>query len=692
MIDAILALLAFGAALACAILVWRRAASSAASAGLVWGLTFIGASEVAQAALFLDAPAHQPMWLAASRCADIVSLPGWAILSVAFARPDAAVRCRRWGGILLAIGGLAAGVVTLTLLGQGARFYGALEGGLFPYSGYRWAVDALALPAVAFVVLQATSTLRGSRGVVRWQIKYFLLGVLALFGFQLFVLAQALVSHGLRLPYLRVQPVVALLSVGLIAFGLVRHRVLEVAVFVSRHVVYRSLAVGTAIAYLLALGVSAAILRMLAVPVSEFGASVVVFVSALALVVALLSERLRWRVKRMVTRNFYINKYDYRREWTELTTKLTSVASLDAVMPRLVATVVESMGLTKAALYIAEDRGFRLAESAGEEVVEPSRLDLPPALLARIGAEACLVPLDSGWPPEAGGGVAALRATGFFLLVPLVVKHDVLGLIAVSPPRDSVLSEEDEEFLRTVAAQAATTLLNVRLGERLAQARELEAFHRVSSFLLHDLKNCAANLSLVAQNTESFAAAPEFRRDAFESIQDSVGAIQQLIARLSHLPKGLELRLERIAITPLITEAVTRARRVAGRRIEFACALEAVDPVLADADQCRKVLDNLLLNAIEAMPARGEVRVRTATRGSRVLIEVADTGPGIPDAILQGALFTPFRTTKPRGLGIGLYQVKTIVDAHGGHIELQSRAGHGARITIELPAAPVTDP
>ncbi|MBI3122337.1 MAG: PEP-CTERM system histidine kinase PrsK, partial [candidate division NC10 bacterium] len=85
-------------------------------------------------------------------------------------------------------------------------------------------------------------------------------------------------------------------------------------------------------------------------------------------------------------------------------------------------------------------------------------------------------------------------------------------------------------------------------------------------------------------------------------------------------------------------------------------------------------------------PGAGEVRVRTMARNGSILLEVADTGHGIPEALLGHGLFTPFRSTKRRGLGIGLYQVKTVVEAHGGHISVQSRPGAGTTFRMALPA------
>jgi signal transduction histidine kinase len=123
-------------------------------------------------------------------------------------------------------------------------------------------------------------------------------------------------------------------------------------------------------------------------------------------------------------------------------------------------------------------------------------------------------------------------------------------------------------------------------------------------------------------------------------------------------------------------------------RIPVALDLAPLPPILTDAEQVRTVLDNLLLNALEALGDEGEVRIRTVAHNGSVSLEMSDTGPGIPDSVLRAGLFTPFNTTKPHGLGIGLYQVKFIVHAHGGHLQVTSAPGRGTAVRITFPAAP----
>jgi two-component system, NtrC family, sensor histidine kinase HydH len=106
--------------------------------------------------------------------------------------------------------------------------------------------------------------------------------------------------------------------------------------------------------------------------------------------------------------------------------------------------------------------------------------------------------------------------------------------------------------------------------------------------------------------------------------------------------------------------------------------------LIADASQLQQVLVNLSLNALDAMPSGGALSVAVRTMGKLVVVEVSDTGPGIPRAIMA-RLFQPFLTTKETGLGLGLVISRRIVEDHGGTIEVANRPGGGTQFTIRLP-------
>jgi hypothetical protein len=98
------------------------------------------------------------------------------------------------------------------------------------------------------------------------------------------------------------------------------------------------------------------------------------------------------------------------------------------------------------------------------------------------------------------------------------------------------------------------------------------------------------------------------------------------------------------------------------------------------------VLANLLLNARDALGSDGRIEVRTRLRDGRVVLSVTDNGCGMTEAFMRASLFRPFQSTKKSGLGVGMFQARSIIEAHGGHIQVESTEGVGTTVHVVLPA------
>jgi hypothetical protein len=254
----------------------------------------------------------------------------------------------------------------------------------------------------------------------------------------------------------------------------------------------------------------------------------------------------------------------------------------------------------------------------------------------------------------------------------------------VGPERTGApYAAEDMQFLATVSEQAAVTIVTTGLSERLARSREFDAFHRLTSFVIHDVKNAASALSMLSRNTLDNFDDPEFQRDAIRTLSRTVDRMKALLGRLSSAPdvchsQFVELDLGALAVataTPLVERG----------RVTLVCELQVVPRVLGDPEAMERVFQNLVTNAIEAMDGEGQLTVRTALRADLVACSIADTGCGIPAEFMAQSLFVPFRSTKKGGWGIGLYQAGEIVTAHHGRIEVDSEEGKGTTFTMLLP-------
>jgi signal transduction histidine kinase len=213
----------------------------------------------------------------------------------------------------------------------------------------------------------------------------------------------------------------------------------------------------------------------------------------------------------------------------------------------------------------------------------------------------------------------------------------------------------------------------------------LEAFQTMSAFFVHDLKNTASTLSLMLQNLPKHFDDPSFRQDALRAISKSVDRINALIGRLGYFRQKMD-------VIPVLTDLNALIRNTvgglgAGEAERVRMELNPVPGVRVDPDQIQKVITNLVLNAREALGEGGQISIRTEPDAGGVMVSVSDTGCGMTPQFMEQSLFRPFQTTKPDGLGIGLFHSKMIVEAHRGKIEVQSRRNEGTTFRVSFPGA-----
>jgi signal transduction histidine kinase len=213
--------------------------------------------------------------------------------------------------------------------------------------------------------------------------------------------------------------------------------------------------------------------------------------------------------------------------------------------------------------------------------------------------------------------------------------------------------------------------------------------------LTHDLKNAITGLSMLVTNMERQFHRAEFRVDAVSSLRQATEKLGSLVARLSEPVKSLSGEYRR---TPQPSDLIPVIRRVlaatAEPRAEFYdIQTELPETLIApiDAERIERVLENLIVNAFEAMGGRGGRLTVAAGEESVALVyfSVEDTGPGMTEDFMRTRLFRAFATTKKRGIGLGLYTCREIVESHGGRLEVKSKLGSGTRFRVVLPSVPL---
>jgi signal transduction histidine kinase len=222
---------------------------------------------------------------------------------------------------------------------------------------------------------------------------------------------------------------------------------------------------------------------------------------------------------------------------------------------------------------------------------------------------------------------------------------------------------------------------------REAEARQFQAFMRLSATITHDLKNAIQALSLLVSNLEAHFDDPEFRAHAVSGLTRSTETLNALIARLSEPMRSLSGEMPR----PRPTDLVAMLRRVLKATAEHdrhQLIVDLPDKLIAevDAERVEKVFENLVINALQAMDKKqGTLTVSATSDAETCTISVSDTGVGMTEEYLRDKLFRAFATTKPLGIGLGLYTCREVIRAHAGRIDAKSERGSGTTFNVVLP-------
>jgi len=199
---------------------------------------------------------------------------------------------------------------------------------------------------------------------------------------------------------------------------------------------------------------------------------------------------------------------------------------------------------------------------------------------------------------------------------------------------------------------------------------------------VHDLKNLAAQLSLLLKNAERHRHNPRFQQDMLGTVRHVEERMNKLLAQLSTGSRGEE-NLRPIQLAKLVE------RVVAAKKAERAdIAVHAGDAAVATIgyeQRFERVLGHLVQNAIDATQPSGEVRISVGAEGENAVVEVSDSGCGMSEAFVRERLFRPFQTTKGNGMGIGAFEVAQYAKDMGGRIEVHSRPGAGTRFKLMFP-------
>jgi putative PEP-CTERM system histidine kinase len=222
-------------------------------------------------------------------------------------------------------------------------------------------------------------------------------------------------------------------------------------------------------------------------------------------------------------------------------------------------------------------------------------------------------------------------------------------------------------------------------SEALAEARQFEVFNRLSSYMVYDLKNIAAELEMVVKNATRHKSNPEFLDDAFDTVNTASLDIKRLLDQLRNKRAQVEKKVV-IQLDSLVTEVIRKKQDMMPVPVLKEISGECL--VIAERMRLANVLAHLIDNAQQATASDGSVEVSLCQSDNTCVVEIRDTGHGMDADFIQNRLFKPFDTTRGNaGMGVGMYESREFVSQLGGEIRVESKPGKGTTIALYIPVA-----
>jgi len=526
-----------------------------------------------------------------------------------------------------------------------------------------------------------------ARAVLRWPA----LALALLWGLDLNYFAIAYLSESTPQVLGVVRGLLGLPVAALLAFGGARDSE-SPRLRPSRAVAFQSISLLLIGGYLAAM---VAMAQWLAFAGSDYAAMLQIAFVAAASTIALLvlpSERLRGWLRVTAAKHLFQHRYDYRGEWLRFTRTIGHGGHHEATLEERVIRAVADIADSPAGLLLtqADSGSFDLAARWQWPTAEVPGDALDPAAIRAIERSSYVADLDALRSGKRDTKIDfempawLMSEPRAWALVPLLHFERLVGVIVLARPAHArPLDWEDFDLLRVAGQQLASYLAEHSGQAALAEAARFDDFHRRIAFVMHDIKNLASQLGLLARNAEAHADNPEFRADMLVTLRNSADKLNALIARLSRYGPATNVELAAL-------RADTVARSVATQlHTRHPVSLVECEPikVAADPELLEQVLLHLVQNAIDASPEDSPVFVRVAHEGLHGVIEVVDSGIGMSAEFVRTRLFKPFDSTKQGGFGIGAYEARELVRAMQGRIDVESREGLGTRFIIRLPLA-----
>ena len=372
----------------------------------------------------------------------------------------------------------------------------------------------------------------------RRAVKYICIGLGVIFAYDFYLYSNALLFQGLDVNIWEARGFVNGMAVPVLAIAIARDPRLSLDIFVSRRMVFHTTALlGTGL-YLMAMGLGGYYIRTYGGEWGTIFQVLFMFAAGLVLMVVFFSGRIRANLRVFINKHFFHYKYDYRDEWLRFIQTLSSGQPDDRMRERAIHSIAEIIDSPGGILWMRQMNRFVPVATWQMDVSSKAVIDSDHPLIQFMAAREWLIDLDEyERDPDLYNNLVLpewLKSMPrAWLVVPLIVHDHMLGfMMLANSPAQHHFNWEDSDLVKTAGRQAAVHLAQLEASQALAEAKQFEAASRLSSYVMHDLKNLIAQLSLVVTNAGKHKHNPRFMEDAITTVENSVNKMNRLLEHL----------------------------------------------------------------------------------------------------------------------------------------------------------------
>jgi len=477
----------------------------------------------------------------------------------------------------------------------------------------------------------------------------------------------------------------------LATIAMLRYGLLEIKVVLRRGTAY-------SLVSFFMLGLFAGVILIISNLFKDLSSPLFITIAVLAFfIIAAAYQPLQSRVQKLVDRVFYGERYDHLQALEHFTRETKDIVDLKRLSSSLLSMIARGMGSRGVYLLLPSVKSGDFVTYAhygkkDGKLAFPANSLITQALRYQDGLidvhDIDIIPSLSA---ISDGDKQMLEYDEAELLVPLKSKEQLTGILVLSSKvSGETYSTEDRRLLSTVANQAAISIENARLyeelKEQLVRSSKLASLGELAANVAHEVNNSLQSVINFGTLLYEDLKEDDIKREDAKAIESEALRARNIVETLLGIARKERTEMQAVDVNELLHSVVTLAQvRAKSGNIDIIEKYSRETPLIhGSAEQLRQVFLNLFTNAADAIPDKGKIEVETALQGNHVVITVADTGTGIPSDLLD-KIFDPLFTTKGNGTGLGLTVSLSIVQEHGGTIDVESENNKGTKFIITLP-------